>query len=115
MEEILELASKLGKLMAADSRAKGMAAASKALAESTEDRQLLGDFEDQQHMLGQLEASGKPIEPDQKRKLADLHQKVIASPVIKNLLKAQADYIELMNAVSQRIEEETMGGHPESV
>ncbi len=114
MEQILELATKLGKLMADDPRARHMAAARKALAESPDDRQLLGDFESQQRELGQLESSGRPIEPEQKRRLAELHQKVVGSEVIKGLLKAQADYIELMTTVSRCIEEETMAGVPES-
>ena len=47
--------------------------------------------------------------PEDKRRLAELHAKLAGSEVIKALLKAQADYVELMTAVSQRIEQETMG------
>ncbi len=104
MDEILEQASKLGKLIAQDPRARNMAAAQKALEQSSEDRQLLTDYEDGQHQIALLEQQGKPIEPEDKVKLADLHQSVIASQVIKDLLKAQTDYIELMTAVSGRVE-----------
>lgn len=108
MDEILELADQLGKRIGADSRGKLMVAARASLETSLADRQLLADYENHQHKLHSLEAAGKPIEPDDKRRLADLHSKVIASPVIKNLLKAQADYLELMTLVSQRIEETAM-------
>ena len=108
MDEILELADRLGKRIGADSRGKLMASARASLDTSLADQQLLTDYENQQHKLHSLEAAGKPIEPDDKRRLADLHSKVIASPVIKNLLKAQADYLELMNLVSQRIEDAAM-------
>ncbi len=110
MEEILELAAQLGKRIAADARGKQMAAAQSALEASMADRQLLADYEQQQQRIHSLEVAGKPIEPEDKRKLADLHGKVIASPVIKNLLKAQADYFELMTLVSHQIEEAALSG-----
>ena len=109
MDEILDLASRLGKRIAADSRAQRMAAAHDALDKSLEDRQLLSDYHEQQHKIAELEAGGKPIEPEDKRTLADLQARVAGSEVLKNLLKAQTDYVELMTAVSRRIEEEAVG------
>jgi len=109
MDEILELAAQLGKRIAADPRGKQMAAAQAALDGSLRDRQLLQDYETQQQHIHSLEMSGKPIEPEDKRKLADLHGQVIGSTVIKSLLKAQADYVELMTLVSQRIEDAAFG------
>lgn len=87
-----------------------MMSARDAMEKSLSDRQLLSEYEDHQQKLYELESAGKPIEPDDKRKLAALHAKVVGSPVIKQLLKAQADFLELMNAVSQRIEHEALGG-----
>lgn len=109
MKEILELATKLGKRIAADTRAQRMAAARDALLESPEDRQLLVDYEEQQRKIAKLDTEGKPIEPEDKHKVADLHTKVAGSPVLKDLLRAQTDYVELMTAVSHRIEEEAVG------
>ncbi len=110
MDEILDLATQLGKRIAADPRGKQMAAAQAALDASLQDRQLLGDYERQQHHIHSLEIAGKPIEPDDKRRLADLHNRVIGSTVIKNLLKAQADYVELMTLVSHHIEQAAVSG-----
>ena len=45
MDEILELATKLGKMMAADSRAAAMATARKGLENSPSDRQHLSEYE----------------------------------------------------------------------
>ncbi len=109
MQDILELAAKLGKRIAGDARASNMAAARNALDASLPDRQLLQQFEEQQQKFGELEREGKPIEPEHKRALADLHTKVIGSDVIKNLMKAQADYVELMTAVSREIERHSLG------
>ncbi len=109
MDEILELATRLGERIAADPRGRMMADARAALDASLQDRQLLQDYEAQQRKMHELESAGKPIEPDDKRRLADLHVKVIGSSIIKNVLKAQADYLELMTLVSQRIEEAALG------
>jgi cell fate (sporulation/competence/biofilm development) regulator YlbF (YheA/YmcA/DUF963 family) len=106
MDEILDLAAKLGKQIAADNRTKAFAAARKALDEDSAQQQLLADYEAQQRRIGELQAGGKPIEPEDKRKLQALHERVISSDAIKTLLASQADYVELMAHVSQRIEQE---------
>jgi len=105
MDQILELATKLGKQIALDPRAQAMAAARKNLSESTADRQLLADYDEQQTRLATLEGEGKPIEPEDKRKIAELHNRVISSDVIKELMKVQTAYVELMNTVSRTIEQ----------
>ena len=108
MEEILDLAARLGKRIAVDPRAQAMVGAQNALEKSLADRQLLNDYEGQQQKIYELESAGKPIEPEDKRRLADLHGKVVSSSVIKQVLKAQADFLELMTGVSQRIEQEAL-------
>lgn len=109
MDEILELAAKLGKLIKADPRAQRMAEAQAALESSATDRQLLGDYEKAQVKVHTLESAGKPVEPEDKRAVADLHGRVVSSDVIKQLLKAQVDYAELMNGVSACIEQGAIG------
>lgn len=113
MNDILELSTRLGKQIAADPRGMRMQTARAALEQSLADRQLLSDYEQQQRKMLELEADGKPIEPEDKRRIADLHGKVVGSPVLKDLLKAQADYLELMAIVTSRIEEEALGLPPE--
>ena len=108
MDEILDLATRLGKRIAQDARASLMVDAQVALENSLTDRNLLGEYERQQQKVYELEAAGRPIEPEDKRKLADLHGKVVTSPIIKQVLKAQADFLEIMHAVSQRIEQEAL-------
>jgi len=114
VDQILEQAARLGEQIAADPRGRQMADARAALDGSLQDRQLLEDYEAQQQKMNELAAAGRPIEPEDKRRLADLHAKVIGSRVIKDVLKAQADYLELMTAVSQRIEEAALGLADES-
>jgi cell fate (sporulation/competence/biofilm development) regulator YlbF (YheA/YmcA/DUF963 family) len=114
VDQILEQAARLGEQIAADPRGRQMADARAALDGSLQDRQLLEDYEAQQQKMNELAAAGRPIEPEDKRRLADLHAKVIGSRVIKDVLKAQADYLELMTVVSQRIEEAALGLADES-
>ncbi len=109
MNEILELASTLGKRIADDPRAKQMAEARAAFDNNPEAKQLLADYNQAQQDVHELETQGKPIEPEHKRKLADLHAKVIDSDMVKTLMKAQMDYAALMSAVSQRIDSEALG------
>ncbi len=109
MEDILELASKLGKRIASDERAEAFMKARQTLEADLEARQLLADYEEAQQKLAELEATGKPLEPEDKRKIADLHTKVIGSDVLKALLKTQTDFIQMMTLVSQKIESEAMG------
>jgi cell fate (sporulation/competence/biofilm development) regulator YlbF (YheA/YmcA/DUF963 family) len=108
MDEILQLAAKLGATIGNDPKGRAMAEARAQLERSSTDRQLLADYESTQQKLHNLEASGTPIEPDDKRRFADLHGRMISSPAIKSLLKAQADYMELMTVVSQTIEDAAM-------
>lgn len=110
MEEILELAGQLGKRIAADVRGQKFSKARSALDADLPARQLISDYESQQHKMAELEMAGKPIEPEDKRRLSELHQKVVGNAVLKNLLKAQADYLELMTLISERIEREALGG-----
>ena len=113
MTDILELSTRLGKQIASDPRGIRMKTTRDALEKSLPDRQLLSDYEQQQRKMMELEAAGKPLEPEDKRRLTDLHGKVISSTVLKDLLKAQADYLELMAMVTARIEEEALGLPPE--
>ena len=109
MDRILELATTLGKSISDDPRAKNFAEARDALEKSLEDRQLLADYEQQQNKVRTLEAQGQPVEPEEKRTLAELHTKLAGSEVIRALASAQADYVELMSQVSIRIEQEALG------
>ncbi len=105
----MELAEKLGTLIAADPRGQRIAKAQAALGSSSDDRQRLADLETLQSKVHALEVQGKPIEPEDKRRLVDLQAKVAGSEVIKDLLGAQADFAELMSAVLQKIEQQVMG------
>ncbi|MFQ5592258.1 MAG: YlbF family regulator [Phycisphaerae bacterium] len=112
MDEILELATKLGKLIQAHPTAERLAKARSHLGSGTEGRRLLQDYETAQNKVRELEAKGSPIEPEDERALVDLHAKVAGSQLIKEFMKAQMEYAELMRAVATRIKQEVNEPEP---
>jgi len=114
MEDILELAAKLGKRIADDPRTRAFSKARKTLESNAEARQTIADYEQIQQKVTELQAGGKPIEPQDKHKLKDLHEKVIGNDVLKELLKTQADFLQLMTTVSETIESNALRQPPAS-
>ena len=104
MDQILELARRLGKRIADDPCGKAFREAQTALADDAEAQKLLKEYNDQIQRIQSLEDRNKPIEPEDKRKLADAQQHVAGNACLANYAKVQADYAELMQRVSAAIE-----------
>ena len=105
MEEILELARRLGKRIAENSRGKAFREAQKALADNSEAQSLLKELNEVARRIQTLEDQRKPLEPEDKRKLADMQQRVAGNECLANYAKVQADYVELMQRVSASMED----------
>lgn len=103
MEEILELARKLGTALANDNRFRGLREAEKKVAADAEANKLLEDFQAQSQKIRELERRMQPVEVEDKRRLRDLHEKVAGHPLIKELTKARVEYAELMRQVNQAL------------
>ena len=101
MEQIFELAERLGKAVAAHPRAAALAQMRKKLRADPQASQLLKDFQDQARRIAQLEAEQKPVEVDDKHKLADLQAKIASNDLLKQWMRLQADYSELWNKVNR--------------
>jgi len=106
MEEILTLASDLGKLIAKQERYLKLREAEDAAAADKETSGLLESFERQRRKVAELEVAQAPVEPEDKRELQRLSDAVHTRPVLQNLAKAQADYMEMMNKVNAAIRRE---------
>ncbi len=104
MASIVELATELSKRLAEDARVQAYLAANKAVADSPTTRQLLSDYEAHAERMHQLERQNKPLEPEDKRKLADYQQRMASDPLLKTLLKTQVDYMSLMQQVNAAIQ-----------
>jgi len=100
LSEIIELATKLGKAIAQSKEAAALREARKSLDSHGDVVKLLGDYQAHSDKVAKLEAENKPIEVDDKRKLQELHEKLISSDVFKKFTAAQVDYVDLMRQVS---------------
>jgi len=104
LERVLQLARRLGSAIAETDRHKALADVRQRLADDQPAQQLLEDYLKQQKKIDDLMRGNKPVEVEDKRRLADLQQQVSSHEQIKQLLKAQADYAELMHRVNEAIQ-----------
>ena len=110
MDHIIAAARDLGKLIAAHSRTQAFLTAAKAVNDDTTAQTAMRAYQEIAERVQRLEYEGKPIEPADKRKLADAQAAVAGHPKLKDLSRHQADYLELMNRVNDAIEE-AVGSH----
>ena len=103
MEQLLNLASRLGKLIAEHERFKKLRAAENAVNADAETRGLVEALEAQRNKIADLEAKLQPVEPEDKHELQRLTDAVHVNPKLQALAEAQADYFELMNKIDREI------------
>ncbi len=104
MQEIIAAAEQLGKLIGQHARTRAFLDAARAVAGDGDAQKLLREYQEHADRVRQLEASGRPIEPDDKRRMATLQENVASNDKLKAMLRAQADYLDMMNRVYQAIE-----------
>lgn len=102
--ELIDKARALGEALARNPRVREHAAAQKAVRASVESQRLLREYQQHVEHVHELEAAQRPIEVADKRKLADFEQKMAGDEALKRLMRAQADYVELMNQVNQAMD-----------
>ncbi len=105
MDDIITHARELGKKIAAHERTRAFMASARAVAEDKEAQSILGEYQQAVHRVQQLEASGKPIEVDDKRALAQREAALAGNEKLKAMMKHQADYLEMMHRINQAIDE----------
>lgn len=103
-DAIVELAKRLGKAIADSPASAALHAARKAVTDHPEASRLFKEFQEQSLKIAKLESEEKPIEVDDKQKLRDLHEKLIATEEFKKYTAAQVDYADLMRQVSEAIQ-----------
>jgi cell fate (sporulation/competence/biofilm development) regulator YlbF (YheA/YmcA/DUF963 family) len=107
MDDIIADARALGKKIAAHTRTAKFFAAAKAVAEDKSAQEVLKAYQEQANKLREAEALGKPIEPEDKRKLMDCEAKLAGNDKLKEMMKHQADYLEMMHRINSAIDEAT--------
>ena len=101
MSAITELAERLGKAISDSPQAASLRAARAEMAKQSEITQLLKDFRAANEKIAKLEAENEPVEVEDKHKLRDLHDKLVASEVFKKFTAAQVEYVDLMRQVNE--------------
>jgi cell fate (sporulation/competence/biofilm development) regulator YlbF (YheA/YmcA/DUF963 family) len=112
MQELVEQARALGQAIANHEQVKAYLAARGRVAEDREAQELLEAYRKQAERVRQLEAQQKPIEVADKRKLAEYEQNMASNAALKELLRAQVDYLGLMDQINRAMEAPLSQGPP---
>lgn len=104
-DHITAKAAELGKLIAESPSGKALLKAREELQADKEAHAILESYQKQLQKIAELEEDGKPIEPEDKRMLAELQQEVASHSTLKLWMKAQADFSQLMHKVNRAIAE----------
>lgn len=106
MSACIELARRLGKALADSPQATAYRAAREELNAQPDVRQTLQAYQQQAEKVARLEAEEKPVEVEDKHRLQELNNQLIASEVFKKLTAAQVEWVDLMRRVNQALEGE---------
>jgi cell fate (sporulation/competence/biofilm development) regulator YlbF (YheA/YmcA/DUF963 family) len=104
IQDLLARAAALGEAMAKHPRVQNFTTARQGVKADSAAQKLLEEHQSQLLRLQQLENQHQPIEVADKQKLKDIEMRMAANDALKRLLRAQADYIDLMNRVNQAME-----------
>ncbi|TWT43730.1 hypothetical protein RAS1_01290 [Phycisphaerae bacterium RAS1] len=110
IENLLDQARRLGQSIAQNERVQAFFAARDAVHHDPSAQALLKDYMSHVDKLRGLEAGGKPIEVADKHRLGELEQAMAHNDPLKDLMRTQADYVELMTRVNQALEACLGGG-----
>jgi len=105
MDEVLELAQKLGAAIARHDRYRALVAARKSLDADEQAMGLNKALIEQTMKIAELEDKQAPVEPEDKRELKRLQDETRANPALQEFARAEADYVEVMNKVNRAIQE----------
>ena len=103
VDEIINLADRLGKAINDSPQAAKLQAARQELDKQEDIKLLLRDFHAQSEKMAKLEEANKPIEVDDKHRLQELQDKLISQEVFKKFTAAQVEYVDLMRRVNETL------------
>jgi cell fate (sporulation/competence/biofilm development) regulator YlbF (YheA/YmcA/DUF963 family) len=103
MDDLVAQAKRLAEMLAGHERTKALREASAAVTEDADAKKLEEEYAHAASEMAELEASGSPIEPDVKRRMAALGERIRRSPLLQRLLQANADFADMMDGVQHEI------------
>jgi len=105
-QEIIDAAQRLGKLLASHEAPSNLESAVKALQQDIEAQRLLNDFNRHINQLAEKEATGRPIEVEDKRKLEQMQGDLATNLTVRRFQMAQMDYLDLRRKIDEVIDKE---------
>ena len=106
MERLIELARNLGRNIAEHERFLEFQKARQTVNDDPDAAELIKSYQDQAARIQKRESENQPIEVDDKHKLRELEAQIASHPILAELTRRQADYIELMRKVNRALEEQ---------
>ena len=106
MDQVIELAKRLGKQLSAHERTAELKLAQQGADSDSEAGELVKSYQEQMQRIAELEKEQKPIEVADKKKLRALEEKISMNPVLSNLTRRQVDFVEMMRKVKEAIDDE---------
>ena len=104
MQQLIELARRLGKQIALHERTELLKKAQLAVSQDDQAKDLIETFRKQAEKIALLEQQQKPVEVADKHQLQQLEQQLASDPNFSELSRRQADFVELMRQVRQTID-----------
>lgn len=115
VEDLLAKARTLGEALAAHPVIRDYHAAQQAARNDQAAQKLLRDYQAQLDHIRDLEARQKPVEVSDKHRLKDLETRMAGHESLKNLMRQQVEYVDLMARVNRAMDEPLVRlSHPES-
>ena len=106
MQEIMDIAKRLAEAIGKSERYIALRNAEKSVKKNEEAGKLLGEFNAKTLAILEKEHKMTPVEPEEKRELATLKERVAGNALLQALNKAQADYSEMMDKVNRTLFDE---------
>src|SRR5438034_10860463 len=97
MDDVVEQARKLAETLAGHERTKALREASAAVTADPDAKRLEEEYAHAAAEMQELEATGSPIEPDVKRRMAALGERIRRSTLLPRLLQANADFADMLD------------------
>ena len=103
MDDVVAQAKRLAEMLAEHERTKALREASAAVTADPDAKRLEEEYAHAAAEMQELEATGSPIEPDVKRRMAALGERIRRSVLLQRLLQANADFADMMDGVQHEI------------
>ena len=110
-QDLVRRAAELGEAIANHPDVQAFMTARAAVEKDAEAQALLKAYAEHANRLRQFEAEQKPIEVEDKHKLAQYEQQMASNDALKSMMATQVNYVALMNQVNSAMEGPISAAH----